>query len=45
MINFKIFLESTSKAVADGEKSGEDENKKFEYLNNKKSFLDQIKIK
>ena len=26
-------------------KSGEDENKKFEYLNNKKSFLDQIKIK
>ena len=29
VINFKIFLESTSKAIADREKRGEDENTKI----------------
>ena len=29
--------------MADREKRGEDGNKKFEYLDNKKSFLDEMK--
>ena len=29
--------------MADREKRGEDENAKFEYLENEKSFLDEIK--
>ena len=43
--NFKIFLESTSKAMADrrGKKEGKVKIQKFEYLENEKSFLDEIK--
>ena len=39
-INFKIYLQATSKAMADMEKK---EIQKFEYLKNQKSFLDEIK--
>ena len=42
LIDFEIFLVSTSKAMADREKR-EDENTKIEYLKNEKSFLDEIK--
>ena len=30
--------------MADGEKEGKTEMQKFEYLKNKKSFLDELKI-
>ena len=43
VINFKIYLGSNSKATADGEKEGKMEMQKFQYLDNKKSFLDEIK--
>ena len=45
IINFKIFLGSTSKAMADKEKRGEDENTKiqYKYLKNENNFLDEIK--
>ena len=43
IINLKIYLGSSSKAMADGEKRGRMEIQKFEYLENKKSFLDEIK--
>ena len=44
VINLKIFLESTSKAMADTEKkAGKTKIQKFEYLENEKSFLDEIK--
>ena len=43
MINFNIFLQSTSKAMADREKSGKTEIQKIEYLENEKIFLDEIK--
>ena len=36
-----IYLGSSFKPIADRKKRGED---KFEYLENKKSFLDEIKI-
>ena len=36
-------VESTSSAMADWEKRGEEENAKIEYLENKNSFLDEIK--
>ena len=39
----KIFLESTFKAMADGNKEGKSKIQKFEYLKNEKSFLDEIK--
>ena len=42
-INFKIFPGSTSKAIADGEKKWKAKTQKIEYLENKKSFLDEIK--
>ena len=42
-VNFKIFLGSTSKAMADREKRGEGQIQNFEYLKNQKSFLDQKK--
>ena len=43
-MNFKIFLGSASKAMADrGKKEGKTEIKNFEYLENEKSFLDEIK--
>ena len=45
VINFKIYLKTTSKAMADGEKKRKRrEYKKFEYLENEKSFLDEKKI-
>ena len=43
VINCKIFLESTSKAMADWEKKGKTEIQKFEYLENEKSIFDEIK--
>ena len=44
IINFKIFLVSTSKAMADREKKeGKTKKQKFKYLKNKKSFLVEIK--
>ena len=41
VINFKIFLGSTSKVMADREKKRK--RQKFEYLEIEKSFLDEIK--
>ena len=44
VINFKIFLESTSKVMADREKKeGKMNVQKLEYLENGKSFLGEIK--
>ena len=43
IIKFKIYLGSTSKAMADREKEGKTEIQKLEYLENEKSFLDEIK--
>ena len=40
IVNFKIYPGSSSKAIADREKM---EIQKFEYLENEKSFLDEIK--
>ena len=43
-MNIKIFLESTSKAMADKEKKeGKTKIQKFEYLETKKSFSDERK--
>ena len=42
-MNFKIYLGSTSKAVADREKKGKIEIQKFEYIKNKEGFLGEIK--
>ena len=43
-MNFKIYLGSISKAMADREKKrGKTEIQKFEYLENEKNFLDEIK--
>ena len=39
VINFKIYLRSSSQAMADREKRGKGENKKFEYLENKKELF------
>ena len=42
--SFKIFLESTSEAMADREKKeGKTNIQKFEYLEKEKSLLDEIK--
>ena len=44
VINYKIYLPSTSKAMAGrGKKRARQKHKKFEYLKNGKSFLDEIK--
>ena len=44
MINFKIYLQSSSKTVADrGKKRGRWKLQKFEYLENEKRFMDEIK--
>ena len=40
---FKIYLGSSSKAIADGEKEGKMEIQKFKYLENEMSFLGEIK--
>ena len=43
-MNFKIFLGSTSEAMADREKKeGKTKIQKFKYLKNKKSFLVEMK--
>ena len=43
-MKFKIYLRSTSKGMADREKNrGKTEIQKLEYLENEKSFLDEIK--
>ena len=43
-MNFKIFLESTSKSMVDREKKeGKANIQQFEYLENEKIFLDEIK--
>ena len=42
-MNFKIYLGSTSKAMANEEKKGKMGIQKFEYLENKKGFLHEIK--
>ena len=43
-MNFKIYLRSFSKAIADRQKKmGTTEIPKIEYLENKKSFVDEIK--
>ena len=39
-MNFKIYLRSSSKAMADRKKKGA-EIQKLEYLENEKSFLDE----
>ena len=43
VINFKIFLGSNSKAMAEREKKKKAKIQKFEYLMNEKKFLDEIK--
>ena len=43
IINFRIFFGSTSQAMADSGKKGKTKIQKFEYLENEKSFLDEIK--
>ena len=43
-MNFKIFFQSASKAMADRKKKeGKMKIQKFEYLENEKSFLDETK--
>ena len=43
-MNFKIYLRSSSKAMADRKKKmGRTEIQKIEYLENEKSFVDEIK--
>ena len=43
-MNFKVYLGSSSKAMADREKKdGRMEIQKFEYLEDERSFLDEIK--
>ena len=41
--SFKIYLGSSSKAMADREKKRKMEVQKIKYLENEKSFLDEIK--
>ena len=43
IINFKIYLQTTLKAMADREKKRGRQILKYEYLENEKSFLDEIK--
>ena len=44
-MNCKIYLRLSCKAMADREKKvGAMETQKFEYLENEKSYLDEIKI-
>ena len=44
VIDFKIFLGSSSKAMADrGKQEGKAKIQKFVYLENEKSFLDKMK--
>ena len=43
VINFKIYLQATLKAMADREKKRGRKIQKYEYLENEKSFLDEIK--
>ena len=43
IINFTIYLPSSSEAMADRGKKGKMEIQKFEYLVNEQSFLDETK--
>ena len=43
VINFKMYLQTTLKAMADREKKRGRKIQKYEYLENEKSFLDEIK--
>ena len=43
VINFKVYLQTTLKAMADREKKRGRKIQKYEYLENEKSFLDEIK--
>ena len=43
IVNFKIYIQSTSKAMADWGEKGRTEIQKSEYLENEKNFLDEIK--
>ena len=43
VINFKVYLRSSSKSVAGRKKEGKTEIEKFEYLKNEKIFLDKRK--
>ena len=43
-LDFKIYLRSSSKAMAKSEKEGKTEIPKFEYLENEKRFLNEISI-
>ena len=43
VINFKIYLQATLKAMADSKKKRGRKIQKYEYLENEKSFLDEIK--
>ena len=45
VINFEIYLPSSSKAMADRSKIGEDGVKKVEYLEREKTFLHERKNK
>ena len=42
-VNFKIHFQSTSKAMTDRGKNGKTGIQKSEYLENEKSFLNEIK--
>ena len=42
-MNFKIFLDQPLKQWLTGKKKGKTEIQKLEYLENEKSFLDEIK--
>ena len=43
VINFKIYLRSSSKPLVTGGKKGRTKIQKFEYLENGKSFSDETK--
>ena len=40
----KIYIQISSKAIEQGKKEGKTEIQKFQYLKNKKSFLNEIKL-
>ena len=42
IMNFKIYFQSSSKAMANRKKDGKMEIQKFEYLENEPSSLDEI---
>ena len=42
IMNFKIFLRSSSKTMANRKKEGKMDIQRFEYLENEPSFLDEM---